>query len=1010
MFENLRISNNSGIKPAIHKACTRENTITICIGIGGTGIDALKKTKSLIYEKIRPDNFERLSTEAPCYKSIRFLAIDSDDSEVTSTESDTDISEDFFSIRNINMPIAPKTVEWLNPEIEFVPANRGAGGIRQVGRYLLSIRAMELYNKFSDMVHEHFQRNVNLQFNINMMAGLGGGTGSGCFIDVCYIIHSVFKNMGFRDGWTINGFFFLPDVTMAKPNFSLSGEETFYLKSNSFAALKELDYLMNIRENGDVFNHIYPGNLVVENAIPPVSSCFLLSATNMHGIWDSYDGFNVAMESVAQFILNCVADSCTERNSSYESLNINLSSFKHVLQWPKRKNDGNCTYTAIGVSCVISPYAITRECLAINYFDAIKYFKKKIPSNTDIERFGQRIDLNANSLISLVKRWLRSFSIDKDRFDARDLKFSPVGEYSAALEHYCKRWLYDNECEIEKIISSLSYMPDSYEFEDIPESLAGKIFRELLNLVSNPDYGPYFASRLIDSSGYSLKMVFVGICTELEHRLDYAKYQEHTLYEEMCEAQTKLRSPIIGILGRTKEAYLFAVEQYYKNMLDIRLYESLIELLHKTRKHIERMKCEYFDKLVTVIDELFRIFEENLCYLEKQRTHVIDECANILAEKEVNSLTELDPNGEPISPCLANKFIDLMIKNQNIWLNDRSDSIVDIVDKFINRVSIPTEDFVNILNEDLGYGQIDYFGESIFRAMIQHPTFEFNNMIAWPEKKNNEFIEYTYISVPNNDEYLYRKARAYAANSGGLICVAKSNLTDQIFTATIYSGFSLRAYRGIDEFEVIYNEYKYPGVHLYEGKNKNWRNLPSPTSGVQHSDREISTDAPVQAFDEDSLAAEVLDFIKNEQLKLKYTTIENADMLIKDNILAVHYADGGAQGEAGAVRILYRSHEGIEVLYGNYVYGELNLDSVIQKIPVLRDLDSRYSMTPPYPFGGSINIPEGWGYIYMGAMNHFFAKQEVYGKTYDLLRKIMESGYNWAIFDATAWYCGALTC
>ena len=149
------------------------------------------------------------------------------------------------------------------------------------------------------------------------------------------------------------------------------------------------------------------------------------------------------------------------------------------------------------------------------------------------------------------------------------------------------------------------------------------------------------------------------------------------------------------------------------------------------------------------------------------------------------------------------------------------------------------------------------------------------------------------------------------------------------------------------------------------------------------------------------------DYVRSRKEKLNICDLQNPDDLIEENVLAVHFADGGAQGDAGAVEILYSLPDEVKILYGNYCYGNLNLDAVIRKLPLLKSLDSRYASEFPYPFGGRIVIPEGWRYLYMGALNHLFVRQEIAEKTSVYLKTVIEKTGSWEAFRAIAWFCGA---
>ena len=167
----------------------------------------------------------------------------------------------------------------------------------------------------------------------------------------------------------------------------------------------------------------------------------------------------------------------------------------------------------------------------------------------------------------------------------------------------------------------------------------------------------------------------------------------------------------------------------------------------------------------------------------------------------------------------------------------------------------------------------------------------------------------------------------------------------------------------------------------------------------------MSHSIPFRAGDEEALAEEFIRLAKERHVKFDAVRLEDPGILADEDILAVHYADAGAQGDAGAVEILYRSPGGLQVLYGNYVYDDLDLNAVIQKLPMLGCLDCRR----PYPYGGQLDIPPDWGYLYMGAMNHFYARDTICERTGVFIRIIQQKYYRSRIFDAVAWFCGVET-
>lgn len=158
--------------------------------------------------------------------------------------------------------------------------------------------------------------------------------------------------------------------------------------------------------------------------------------------------------------------------------------------------------------------------------------------------------------------------------------------------------------------------------------------------------------------------------------------------------------------------------------------------------------------------------------------------------------------------------------------------------------------------------------------------------------------------------------------------------------------------------------------------------------------------------DAHDLANEYSEFLNN-RTRLKYSNLD-AGTLDESKILAVHFASAGAQGDAGGVEILYCDEQGIKSLYGNYCYGNLDSDILYKKLPLLKNLDGRRSIAPPYPFGGEIELPDGWLYDYMGYINHFFIREEINNRASEFLGAVVNNEHTYfLLFDSLAWLCQA---
>ena len=159
--------------------------------------------------------------------------------------------------------------------------------------------------------------------------------------------------------------------------------------------------------------------------------------------------------------------------------------------------------------------------------------------------------------------------------------------------------------------------------------------------------------------------------------------------------------------------------------------------------------------------------------------------------------------------------------------------------------------------------------------------------------------------------------------------------------------------------------------------------------------------------DEKSLVQEFLQMYKTKKTRFETAELDANNMLLNPEILAIHFAEGGAQGDAGAVEILYFFDDRIQILYGNYAYGNLNLNLLKRKIPALEPLaiDNGEWL---YAYARRRHFPEEWKYVYMGAGNHCLLKNELWDKVYPFLEALVATGGSRSqLFYAIAWFCRA---
>ncbi len=262
---------------------------TIMIGLGGTGKEVILRLRRLIVER-----FGELDA-LPC---IQFLHLDTDTTTNAQYQYDKGAQDDplydkvrFQPFERINLTIDggsskylaninayPNIKEWFHTKgkiADLGDLGEGAGQIRMASR-------LGFYDKYNDIeaglgqAERRLGRERNrgvisrLGFsfdssimNIYVVASLAGGTGSGTFLDMGFLVKTMFPDS------TRIGVFFMPSFFAAYPG---SGR----MKANGYAALKELNHY----SFGNSFTGNWTGREQSQIYPPPFDYTYLLEGKN----------------------------------------------------------------------------------------------------------------------------------------------------------------------------------------------------------------------------------------------------------------------------------------------------------------------------------------------------------------------------------------------------------------------------------------------------------------------------------------------------------------------------------------------------------------------------------------------------------------------------------------------------------------------------------------------------------------------------------------------------------
>lgn len=223
---------------------------TIYIGLGGTGINAVARTKKMFEDAYGKENISKLP--------VRFVCIDYDKSARKDPKNATDISADFIDINNVASPRETYRIQhengkykWFFPQdVQFMDekVTSGAAQVRGYGRFLTEMIMTSIEAKLKTAYRnvKNIQQEITDQtqqihtVDCHIVMSLAGGTGCGSFLNIAWALRQLFQGDVNLIGY---GVLYSVFRTM-----DVYGNQTPRVVSNSYSAILDLDYLMSATE------------------------------------------------------------------------------------------------------------------------------------------------------------------------------------------------------------------------------------------------------------------------------------------------------------------------------------------------------------------------------------------------------------------------------------------------------------------------------------------------------------------------------------------------------------------------------------------------------------------------------------------------------------------------------------------------------------------------------------------------------------------------------------------
>lgn len=859
IYKTLSLAFGGGILSRNRQAAQAQNTATVLIGIGGTGIDALRTIKTQVHQHLQPDDPDAVHPE---YAHIRFLGIDTAAGEDFSRWSDGEFARDgllpldrteYFSIANRNIRealsnrVAMETrhdLNWLYWERIVMPSfgRSSASGTRQIGRFLLVDKSEEFAARLETEIDLAKQGFDSPEINIHILTGLCGATGSGCFLDVCYLVRDVLARCFPEETATVSGYFYLPDVSLDRVPRSNSAL-CRYLPQNGCAALRELDYCMGFPGNGGGFTQEYQRHRMVDWKEPPVDLCFLLGAADARGnvIPRAYDH---AMHVTAEYLLTLLTG----------PLSLHAHVAPHCVRFAQLENAfpdcGNIRYCTLGGAAAEIPHREINTYLASQLFAHFGSIQNNIPTRNDVE----------DAALALVQGKAAQNIGEVYEFLLREIRENVGDEYLPYPDDW-KSVRNDSNAELvrnytDQTAAKLKWVTANAKSMKDPknrDSLLGRLQAQLTLVIRDIDRGPIFAYRLLSAAqDHNLRNLIVGLLRENEARWHDESCQAKRREEDYENARADFDVHCDGMMAIFKapklfQTYEWSLKQFELHKLAMNVYAEMNEVLRTLLEQVEKVTGRYYAKLARVMGNLIDTFSENRAALASPG--IFDGTDSFAAPVATIAKLEqsLDAEVNRLDiPNMLNAFMLELLANEDAWIEEDENRITRLVTNFFANAfsNFANRSITDFLENKYNTADTARLANFVYNDCIQplswkaEPLFAFDAAV-WPAGRTPRL---SLLSVPTASAPVTAAAQALNMNDPAWTLMA-SAFPDRVSAVWLGIGLPIRAHRDCKNWERAYcGESLSAGRHSYEGKPipgmplDDWRKLPPLIPDWERSD------------------------------------------------------------------------------------------------------------------------------------------------------------------------------
>lgn len=860
---------------------------TVAIGLGGTGVACLRNLKQQVYSRLQPDDPE---SPIPEYAHIRFLAVDSDKSSLRADGAFNSLDEatEYFSIStgDINGLLSQtKTLagtpecKWLKTEnrergergLSILSATAGAGGVRQIGRLLLIEKSAEFVARIQKAVTDA-TRGIqgDAELIIHIFSGMGGGTGSGTFLDVCYLVQEALDRMALKGKALTCGYFFLPDVNLSSRGIEEGSAVARYIKANGFAAMKELDYCMNFQNNHGTWDQEYKSFHIGPTQETPVKVCHLVSAHDIEGS-NLQNGYAYAMNVVSDFVMQFLVKPEVSQKGTALTMQSHIANYFKSMSVVNKTAGANYQYCLLGASNAIVPMKEITTYLASRLFEEMSNISHRRPADQEVEVFAERTGLSYSllqaALLNGTTYRMPVIELDHKQFSAANMSEEDLGlADNLILPDVIMRPYRDKfqSSMINQVTTNMNAMTNEWSLAEIQkdQESASKVcaaYFALRNLVIAPEYGPFYAADVLNGAQTTnLVNHLRGVQKQAENDLNSARGDVILRIQHVKKTRRDfLHAGLLANKKKLFEEFISAVAAYFTLTSYIKMLEQMIAMMPKMIKQFTALYEAHFMVYQTVSRNLFDTFHENY------QTLSTASLTEAIADPFILPLMNINDMKDSLDAAVNSMKSDIQTQNFHTFLFDRpeiwntgdehkiskevSRYLVDVFSEYTNK---SLTDYLTIRFNTTDPAQLT---NRVYKDILE-PLREKAEALFWKASGFDITVAQPlgYISIPDSAAVIISAADKLV-QSEAYLTECPSKMKDRIFLLKCLCGTPLYAYNGVYDYGNEYRSDRTIGKHLYERTERDardWRTLPDlqPYSTNNNPSEEIEKRA--EAYDE----------------------------------------------------------------------------------------------------------------------------------------------------------------